>query len=288
MAETANQTLYRQELVKAFERRWGALGPRCTTDGIASGSSYVFNVNGSGDATAVTRGTNGLIPSRANSDTQNTCTMTEWHDKPQATRFNIFAGQAGAGRRAALQEESIGVLNRKADALIITALETSTQYAGTTASILTVDKVMHALTVIMTGDATLSTNDCTGVLTPAAFAYLMQAKEVTSKDFVDSSVLPGMTNGTPGAPTMFRWAGITWMVHSGLTGAATSSERLLVFHRDAIGFARDVENMNVAAGYNDEHDYYYARASMFMGAKLLQDAGVCSIRHDGSGYAATA
>jgi hypothetical protein len=281
VAETANQTLYRQELVKTFERRQAVLEPRVITDGIASGSSYVFLINGSGDATAVTRGTNGLIPGRANDDTQLTCTMAEYHDKPQATKFNIFAGQAGAKRRASMQEESIAVLNRKADDLVIDALETSTQYAGLTAETLTVDKAMHAIAVILNGNATLSFNDCTGLLTPAALAYLMQVKEVTSKDYVEMGPLPGL-------PTVIRWAGITWITHTGLPGVGTSSERLFVFHRNSVGMARDRESMDVSAGYNDEHSYYYARASMFMGAKLLQNTGVCSIRHDGSAYAATA
>lgn len=281
MAETANQVLYRQELVKTFERRQSTLEPRVITDGIASGSSYVFLINGSGGASAVTRGVNGRIPSRANDDTQVTCTMEEWHDKPQSTRFNIFSGQAGAKRRGAMQEESIGVLNRKKDDLIIDALEASTQYAGLTASTLTVDKAMHAVAIVLSANATLTQNDVTGLLTPAALAYLMQVKEVTSKDYVEMGPLPGM-------PLVIRWAGMTWMVHTGLPGAGTSSERLFVFHRNAIGLARDTENMNVSAGYNDEDDYYYARASMFMGSKLLQNTGVVSIRHDGSAYAATA
>lgn len=281
MAETANQTLYRQELVKTFERRMAMLEPTCTTEGIASGSSFVFLINGSGSASAVTRGTNGKIPSRANDDTQVTCTMEEWHDKPQATRFNIFAGQAGAARRGAMQEESIGVLNRKADDLVIDALEASTQYAGLTASTLSVDKAMHAVAVILGNNVPWTANDLFGLLTPAALAYLMQTKEVTSKDYVEMGPLPGM-------PLKIKWAGLNWMVHTGLPGAGTSSERLFVYHRSAIGLARDRANMNVSAGYNDEDDYYYARASMFMGAKLLQNTGVCSIRHDGSAYAATA
>jgi hypothetical protein len=281
VAETANQTLYRQELIKTFERRHAKLEPRCTTEGIASGGSFVFLVNGSGGASAVTRGVNGRIPGRANSDTQLTCTMEEWHDKPQATRFNIFAGQAGAKRRGAMQEESIGVLNRKADDLVIDALEAGTQYAGLTADTLSVDKAMHAIAIVLTAEVELSFNDVTGLITPAGLAYLMQTKEITSKDYVEMGPLPGL-------PTMFRWAGITWMVHTALPGAGTADERLFVFHRNAIGLARDRDAMNISAGYNDEDDYYYARASMFMGAKLLQNTGVCSIRHNGSAYAATA
>jgi len=281
MAQTADQVLYRQELVKTFERRAAKFESRVLTDGIASGASYVFLVNGSGSRTAVTRGVNGRIPAGANDDTQLTCTMQEWHDKPQATRFNIFAGQAGAKRRAAMQEESIGVLNRKADDLVIAALATATQFAGLAAEPLSAQKALHAISVVLGNNVELSQNDVTGALTPAAFAYLVQNDLVSSKDYIEMGPLPGL-------PLMFRWAGITWMVHTALPGAGTASETLFVFHRNAIGLAKDRDNMNVSAGYNDEDDYYYARSSMFMGAKLLQNSGVCCIRHDGSAFAATA
>jgi hypothetical protein len=224
---------------------------------------------------------NGLIPSSANDDTQLTATMSEWHDKPQATRFNIFAGQAGMKRRSAMQEESIAVLNRKADDIVISELATSTQYAGLAAAELTPTIAIRAVSVVMQSNAEISANDCTGVLTPAAYGFLVQNQLISSKDFVDNSMLPNM-------PTMFRWAGITWMVHTGLPGNGTASERLFVFHRNAIGLARDREAMNVAAGYDEQDDYYWARASMFMGSKLLQNAGVCSIRHNATNMLATA
>jgi len=38
-------------------------------------------------------------------------------------------------------------------------------------------------------------------------------------------------------------------------------------------------------GYNEEQDYSWARASMFMGAKLLQNTGDVVITSDGSAYA---
>lgn len=281
MAETANQTLYANELIKTFERRTAMLEPRVTTEGIPSGSSFTFLVNGSGDRTATTRGTNGRILAGANADTQVSCTLTEYHDKAEITRFNIFAGQAGAARRSALQEETIAVLNRTADDLVIDALETSTQYAGTTATTLSVEKALHAITVVRNANALITANDVTGLLSPAALAYLLQNDMVSSKDFVEMGPLSNM-------PLSLKWAGITWMTHTALPGNGGASERLFVFHRSAVGMARDRSALNVAAGYNEEEDYYFARASMFMGAALLQNTGVCSIRHDGSAFAATA
>lgn len=268
----------------AFERRSAILEPRVTTDGIPNGGSFIFLVSGSasgGSATAVTRSTNGRIPSRANNDEQVTCTLTDYHDKPTTTKFNIFSGQAGAQRRAALQKESIATINRQADDIIIDALEASTQYAGLAAETLSASKALHAVTVVTNSNAIMTANDVTGLISPAGHAYLLQNALISSKDYVDTGMLPN-------APMQFKWCGITWMVHLALPGNGTSSERLFVFHRDAIGLAKDRAGMSVAAGYNEEDDYYYARSSLPMGAKLLQNTGVCSIRHDGSGYAATA
>lgn len=281
MAETANQVLYRQELVKTFERRYAVLEPRVTTEGIASGSQFVFLVNGSGGRSAVTRGINGKIPNSANDDTQVTITMAEWHDKPQTTHFNIFAGQAGAKRRAAMQEESIGVLNRKADDIVLDALATSTNYAGLAASTLDLNKITHAMAVLGNNVVSMNPNDVTFLITPAARSYLLQTTEATSIDYVKDQMLID-------APEMFRFAGAMFIVHHNLPGKGTNNERLFCFHRSALGLARDRENMNVGAGYNDEDHYYFARSSMYMGAVLLQNAGVVSVRHDGSAMAATA
>lgn len=280
MADTAYVTQYRDELVLGFERNQSMLRQRCTTQGQVRGNSIVFDVVDTNDATAQTRGANGLIPARAENHTQNTCTLTEWHDLVRKTGFNITSSQGGAEQqRAVMQEQSIGVINRKVDAQIITAIATATQYAGTAAASLTMDKAAHAIAVVLNGDAPFDGN-VTGLLTPAAAMYLMQVKEVTSKDFVGDQKLTNL-------PKMFTWAGILWIVHTGLPGVGTSSETLAVFHKAAIGSGVSKE-IGVAAGYDGEQDYSWARASVFSGAKLLQNSGVCLIRHDGSAYAATA
>lgn len=278
MADTAFQTTYRQELILGFERRQSMLRQTCTTEGQIKGQSIVFDVVDSGSASAVTRGVNGLIPSRADNNTQYTCTLSEWHDLVKKTNFNIFASQGN--QRAVMQETSMAVINRKIDDQIIDELENATQYAGTTATTLSIDKAMHAVAVVTGNNVPLDGN-IHGLLTPAAFAYLMQTKEVTSKDFVND---PKLTN----LPMMFRWAGIVWMVHTGLPGAGTSSEKLFVYHKAAIGHGMDVNGLQSPVGYDEEQDYSWARCTAYMGAKLLQNSGVCVIRHDGSAYAATA
>ena len=129
MANTAFQVQYRQEFVAAFEQMVSLLRDCCTTEALIKGNTAVFLVAGSGGASAVTRGVNGLIPARADSLTQNSCTLGEWHDLVRKDGFNVFASQGN--QRAIMQQTTMGVLNRKMDADIITELNTATQDTGT-------------------------------------------------------------------------------------------------------------------------------------------------------------
>jgi len=42
--------------------------------------------------------------------------------------------------------------------------------------------------------------------------------------------------------------------------------------------------MDSQVGYENEQDYSWARATIFMGAKLLQNSGIVEMVHDGSEY----
>lgn len=278
MAATAFQTQYRDEYVASFEINQSLLRACTTHESVVSGNTAIFAVAGSGGATAVTRGVNGLIPSRSDDLTQVTCTLSEWHDLPQKTGWNVFASQGD--QRALMHKTSMGVLMRKADSMILTELETGTQDTGaaTTASL---NLVLRAWTILGNADVPVNEiNNMFAVVTPAFYGYLMQIPEFASKDFVNVAPL------ADGAGAVKRWCGFNWIMHQNLTGAATSAEKCLFFHRSAIGHAVDKAGIKAPVGYDEEQDYYWARASMFMGAKLLQNTGVVVVTHDGSGFAA--
>lgn len=128
MAESAFQTQYRQEFVAGFEQRQSLLRETTTTEAVIKGNTAVFLVADSGGATTTTRGLNGTIPGRADNLTQNSCTLTEEHDKVIKTGFNIFASQGN--QRLIMQQSSMGVVNRKIDSQIITELNTGTVNTG--------------------------------------------------------------------------------------------------------------------------------------------------------------
>ena len=275
MAESAFQIQYRQEFIQGFEQTQSLIRNVVTTEAVIKGNQATFLVADSGDAEAVTRGLNGLIPGRADNLTQNVATLVEWHDKPIKTRFNIFASQGD--QRRIMQETCMHVINRKIDQDIITALETGTQDTGA-AQQASLSLAMHARAILGNNAVPLDGNIC-GLITPAFEAYLMQIKEFANADYVNNKPFSNQL-------TMFRWANINWIVHPNLPGFGTNAEKCFVFHKSAIGHAVDTLGMQNLVGYNEEHDYSFALCSIFMGAKLLQNKGVVVINHDGSGFAA--
>ena len=275
MADTAFQQLYRSEFIAGFEQKQSLVRQTVTTEANVNGNTAVFLVADSGSASAVTRGVNGLIPARADNLTQNSCTLAEWHDLVRRTGFNLYASQ-GDGRRI-MQDTTMGVLNRKVDSDIITALETGTQDTGAAAT-MSLSLAMYAVAILGNNSVPLDGN-VSALITPGAYAYLMQTKEFASVDYVNNKPFEsGLTN--------FRWAGINWIVHPNLTGKGTNAEKCIVYHKSAIGHACDVASIATAVGYDEEQDYSYARATAYMGSKLLQNTGVVIVNHDGSAFAA--
>lgn len=276
MADTAYQIQYRQEFIAGFEQKTSYFRGSATTESVVKGNQAVFLVADTGGAQAVTRGVNGLIPSRADNLTQNTCTLAEWHDKPRRTKFNIFASQ-GDGRRI-LQLGTTKVLNRKIDDLMITELSTGTHTTGA-AQTASLALFVKAKAILGTLDVDIEEEDnmfC--AISPAAEAYLLQVKEFANSQYVDVKPLVGPSL------RMRRWMGVNWFISNRLSGRTTTSEKLLMYHRSAIGWAVNTGDMEVKAGENGEESYFWARASAFMGAKLIQNAGVVVIAHDGSAY----
>jgi hypothetical protein len=48
----------------------------------------------------------------------------------------------------------------------------------------------------------------------------------------------------------------------------------------------DKNGIQTPVGHDDEQGYSFARVSVFMGAKLLQNSGVVMMKHNASGYVA--
>lgn len=275
MADTAFQTMYRQEFIKGFEKRQSLVRHTVTTEANVNGNQAVFLVADSGGATAVTRGPNGNIPSRPDNLNQYTATLQEWHDKPKRTGFNLFASQ-GDGRRI-MQMTSMAVLNRKIDEDIHAALAN-----GTVTSTITTTSGATMLADVLDYSSTLMQNNAVepgempyALITPKFAANLQTIAQFTSRDYINEKPFAEAAKSQA-----FNWNGINWIVDTGLTGGGTSTATCFMYVKSAIGHACDMESIRTNVGYNEEDDYSWALTSAFMGSKLLQNSGIIVITHD--------
>ncbi len=282
MTVDAAQKQYRQEMIKAFEQRQSLVRDTCTTEAVIKGNQAEFLVHGSGSEEAVTRGVDGLIPASDNSNTQTTVTLTEWHSLKRKTRFNIFASQGD--QRAALQMDTMAVINRKIDSQIITELNTGTVNTGA-AAVASESMCVRALAILQNNDVPWDSN-IFALITPAFNSYLLTVDSYASADYVSTRPLVTNDNGWNDMPRMKQWMGVNWVVHPNLPGKTTNAEKCFMYHKSAIGHAFDTGGMDTAIGYEQEQDYSYARCSGFMGTQLLQNSGVVVMNHDGSALAA--
>ena len=278
MADTAFITQYRAEFVAGFEHRQSILRSTCVTETVIKGNTATFLVADSGSATAVTRGVNGLIPARADNLTQSSATLAEWHDLVRKTAFNIFASQGD--QRRIMQETTMAVINRKIDKDIIAGLDGATNTSGTSATA-SVAMVARALGVLGNNYVMIEdVENMFGVVTPAWWAYMMQVTEFANGDYVDIKMFNGAVK------RFFRWFGINWTIHPLLTGVGTATEKCYVYHRNAMGHAVDTQSIDNQLGYDGELAYSWARCSVNLGTKLLQNSGIYQMKHDGSAIVA--
>lgn len=283
MVDQAVQTQYRDEYIAAYEQRATLLRDTVTTEAVMKGNQAVFLVAGSGGATAVTRGANGLITARSDDNTQNTVTLGEWHDLVRKTNFNIFASQGN--QRQIMQQTSMAVMNRKIDEQIITILNTGTVTVGAASATPTVSLFQNGRVKITNASVPWDSN-ITFLCQPSFLAFLEQAPEFASADYVDVRPLAGGESNPSwrDKPMAYRWRNCLIIEHPNLPGKATASEKSFLYHKAAAGHAANTGGLETDVGYNGEQAYSHARTSCFMGALMLQNAGVVVFTTDGTVY----
>ena len=279
MTVQAQVATYRQEYVAAFEARKSDLAALATTkETMSSGLTATFLVAGSGGASAVTRGQNGLIPYGSNSNNQITATLVEKHAPFEMTGFDIFASQGD--QKAIMRNNSIAVINREIDDTILTELANATQDVGTgTMSLAT---VATAVAVLGQNDVPIEEeNNMFGIMSPGAWSYLMQLPTFTSADYVDAKPLTGP------ARKIWRWAGVNWIRSSRVQGLGTASEYLYIWHRNALGYAVNIGEERVSLGYEEKQQVSWTNATVYHAAKILQNSGIIKLTHDSSAIVAS-
>lgn len=225
---------------------------------------------------AVTRGTNGLIPYNTAENVQNTAVLQEYHAPYERSGFNIFASQGD--QRRIMQNASVAVMNRNIDQVIFDELSTATQTTGA-AQKATLNLVIKARVLLGNQKVPITDEEnMFAVISPAFEGYLMQVTEFSSADYIEVKPFVGP------AKRMRRWAGVNWIVHPSVPGLGTASESCFMYHQNAMGHAANSKEMDVKVDYDGKQDLSWSRASLFHGAKKLQNIGIVIMVHDASEY----
>lgn len=279
MAVQAAITQFRKETVAQFEQTRSQLAMSTTKEDMMQGQSAVFLVSGSNGDTAVTRGANGDIPYGGPTNTQVSLTLAEKHAAKELTGFDVFASQGNQadGLRRMVQN----IMRRDQDLVILAALASATQDFGT--GTMDLSTILGAMAILGNADVpTEEVDNMFGVVSPAAWAYMMQFPEFSNSDYVEQKPFAN------GASAKYkRWADINWIKSSRVTGVGTASEILYIYHRASLGYAANLDEGKVFAGYEEKHARNWARAELYHQAGVLQNTGIIKITHDGSGFAAT-
>ena len=269
---------FRKDTVAQFEQQVSLLKLTATKETVLQGNQATFLVAGSGTDTAVTRGTNGDIPYGNPTNTQYTATLVEKHAPYELTGFNVFASQGD--QVSVMRKASINVINRDIDLTLLTELANATQDFGTGTA--TLQTVTGAQAILGNNDVDVEEEDnMFGVISPAFRSYLMQTTEFTNGLYVDMKPYGGPVR------KMWRWMGINWIMSPLVTGLGTSTENCYIFHRNSIGYAVNLGEEKIAAGYDEKQDKSWSRATVYHSAKILQNTGIVRLPHDGSAYVAS-
>lgn len=277
-SQSAFKTAYKEETIMGFERGETPLRSMVTTDYRESGGAVVFLIADSGNATAVTRGLNGTIPKRVVNNNQVTLSLTELHDLPTVTGYNIFASQGDTVKT--MQQTAINTINRALDGQILTQLGTATSGPTDTATTDAYGLFQSSLTALGNNNVETDTGMVSAIISQGFLTRLQRVKEFSSADWVNKKAYEEGRS----AKKIWLWQGVKLITHTGLSGTGTAAERCFMFHKNAIGHAMNKNTLDVLVGYNEEDDYSWTRATFFGGAKVLQNSGIMVMKHDASEF----
>ena len=233
---------YNEEFKVDYEREKSLLSKCVRTDGLQKAGTITWDVVDPSEQ-AQTRTRDGEIPIAQLGLGQVTATPQEdFGGKYTIDNFDAF--RTNSNVRSMQMRKAGAACYRKRDQLIINALDAATATQGTIA-FSSLGPILKWVSDLEDNDIPTDDGKVWGVVTPKALRQMMRINEFKSADFIETKK---MENGLPSLG-FYRWLGVNWFSHTGLTGKGTSTATCHMFHESAIGAQ--------AAGEPDYHAYYY-------------------------------
>lgn len=270
--DTLFRTKFMDEFKYDFEREQALMKMTVRSDGVVMADTVKFDIVDPSDG-AVEKGRDGKVPKSDLGLSQATATLRKIHKKYQIDNFDIFRGNPTI--RAAMNRRGISSINKGIDKLIIDTLDTtSVEVAGGATTLSTLATVLTWTTTLWNKDIPNDGN-VYAVITPNAEAQLMRVSEFKNADFITE--LPMIDGAKP--QKLRYWMGCKWLVHTGLTGAGTSSARMYLYHQSAIGHMVSGEpSPNLFESQED--DYVGVRYEAIHAAAICLPRGIVRLLHN--------
>ncbi len=253
---------YSAEVHQEFQRMGSKLRNTVRTKNNVQGSTFEFQKVGRGGAS--TKARHGKVPVM-NLD-HGTAEVTledyyagEWIDKLDEIKMNH-------DERAVAARAGAYALGRKADELIITALDsTDVQDALAGDTKLTKAKVLVAFEMLGGADVP-DDGDRFAVVGWKQWSDLLDIDEFANADYVGPDDLPW--RGTQAK----KWLGTLWMPHSGLP-IGSSVRECFWYHKTAVGHAVG-QDIKADFTWHGDRAAFFVNNMMSMGAALIDASGV--------------
>jgi len=230
-----------------------------------NGASTTFQVIGAQTANQKSR--NAQLTPAAVTHAPVECTLADWYAGQWVDKLDEL--KVGHDERKVLATAGAYALGRKTDALIITALSSAEQTAGTDSEALTKERILTAFKTLNTNDVP-DDGERYALVGPAQWNQLLSLEEFSNANYVgdEHPLLSGSESR--------KWMGINWIMHTGLptSGSGDSAKTTcFIYHKSAVGLAAGQDIVTDITWHGD-YAAHYVNNMMSQGACLIDPKGV--------------
>ncbi|MBL6934025.1 MAG: hypothetical protein ISR48_01295 [Alphaproteobacteria bacterium] len=250
---------------QAYQRMGSKLRNTVRSKNNVKGASTTFQKVGKG--TASTKARHGKVPVMNIDHTPIECLLSDYYAGDWVDHLDEL--KIDHDERAVTANAGAYALGRKTDELVITKLDTSTNYAGANTDGMTKAKVLTAFEMLGEADVP-DDGQRYAIVGWKQWSELLGIQEFADSDFVGADDLPW--RGTQAK----RWLGALWMPHSGLS-VASSVRSCHWYHKTAIGHASGA-NVKTDVTWHGDRASNFVSNMMSQGACLIDATGVVTLR----------
>jgi hypothetical protein len=263
-------TQFESEVHVAFQRMGSKLQGMVRSKSSVNGSTVRFQKVGTGSASTKSR--HGNVTPMNVDHSYVEATMEDWYAADYCDDLDEI--KVNIQERQILAQAGASALGRKADDLILTQLDATTN-TDTEAGTDTLATSSHAKVLAVAryfGEQDVPEDGQRfWAISPDAWNTLLSITAFASADYVGPGELP-----YKGGMMARQWLGFTWFVHSGLSKSG-NIRKTFAWHKSAVGLGTGQE-VNTRIDYVPEKASNLVNSKMSMGAKLIDAIGIYEVQ----------